>query len=89
MGSRLKRSVVSENVRKSLTQWKKRVRAKQGAAVGLLSMASTSSSDSLVDDDMEGSSSRVEDSPYDDDKLEVSLHSDHLDDEDDDRFDVE
>ncbi|KDO71251.1 hypothetical protein CISIN_1g0092231mg, partial [Citrus sinensis] len=49
MGSRFKRSVVSENVRVSLGNWKKRVRAKQSASVGLVSAASNSSSDSLVD----------------------------------------
>lgn len=75
MGSRWKRSVVSENVRVSLGNWKKRVRAKQSASVGLVSAASNSSSDSLVDnmnkmDDftsgagsisMEGSCSMVKD----------------------------
>ncbi|KAL9464671.1 hypothetical protein AB3S75_002304 [Citrus x aurantiifolia] len=49
MGSRFKRSVVSENVRVSLGNWKKRVRAKQSASIGLVSAASNSSSDSLVD----------------------------------------
>ena len=96
MGSRLKRSVVSENVRVSLGNWKKRVRAKQSASVGLVSAASNSSS---MDDFtsgagsmmMEGSSSIVKDLSIlnqDTSAPEHSLHSYHscdtdLDDHDD------
>ncbi|KAJ4714172.1 MLO-like protein [Melia azedarach] len=106
MGSRLKRSVISENVRTSLSTWKKRARAKQRSSIGLLSATSTTSLDSLIDDmnkiddftstSVEESSSTAKDSsvlhqdtsgskhpifevlPFEEEKLEVSLHSDHL-----------
>ncbi|TXG59806.1 hypothetical protein EZV62_014379 [Acer yangbiense] len=50
MGSRLKRSVVSQNVRTSLSHWKRRVRAKKSIPGGLLSAASTTSLESMEDD---------------------------------------
>ncbi|KAK3224339.1 hypothetical protein Dsin_011364 [Dipteronia sinensis] len=50
MGSRLKRSVVSQNVRTSLSHWQRRVRAKKSIPVGLLSVASTASLESMEDD---------------------------------------
>ncbi|GAV64850.1 Mlo domain-containing protein [Cephalotus follicularis] len=76
MGSRFKKSVVSENVRQSLSKWQRRVKARQSSASPLLK-PSTASSDSVVDDmntsdtfdssNMERSSSRIED-------LSVSSH---------------
>ncbi|KAI9165779.1 hypothetical protein LWI28_020272 [Acer negundo] len=50
MGSRLKRSVVSQNVRTSLSHWQRRVKAKKSIPVGLLSAASTTSLESMEDD---------------------------------------
>ncbi|KAH7566263.1 hypothetical protein JRO89_XS08G0127600 [Xanthoceras sorbifolium] len=50
MGSRLKRSVVSQNVRTSLSHWQRRVRAKKSSSIGLMSTASTTSLESMADD---------------------------------------
>ncbi|KAE8010632.1 hypothetical protein FH972_006987 [Carpinus fangiana] len=68
MGSRFGKSVISENVRESLTGWQRRVKAKHGSSVGLLSATATLSSGSVGDemeiihdlasDSMEGSSSK-------------------------------
>lgn len=70
MGSRLKKSVVPEHVRQSLSRW--RVKAKQGSSVTLTNATSITSLDSLIDDtnkdddfpaqsSMEGSSSTYKD----------------------------
>ncbi|XVE82472.1 hypothetical protein DITRI_Ditri16bG0007400 [Diplodiscus trichospermus] len=52
MGSRFKKAVVSENVRESLSKWKRRVKKeKQGSLIGLLKEShSTSSLDSMATD---------------------------------------
>ena len=50
MGSRLKKAVVSENVRESLSKWKRRVKEKQGSSVALRESQSTSSLDSMGTD---------------------------------------
>ena len=51
MGSKFKKAVVSENVRESLSKWKRRVKEKQGSSVGLLKESrSTSSLDSMGTD---------------------------------------
>ncbi|XP_022751467.1 MLO-like protein 4 [Durio zibethinus] len=51
MGSRFKKAVVSENVRDSLSKWKRRVKEKQGSSVALLRESrSTSSLDSMGTD---------------------------------------
>ncbi|KAJ7953140.1 MLO-like protein [Quillaja saponaria] len=47
MGSRFKKSVISENVRKSLSTWKRRVKDRQSPSAALLSAASTPSADSV------------------------------------------
>ena len=44
MGSRFKKSVVSENVRKSLSKWQRRVKDRQSSSYALLSATSTTSS---------------------------------------------
>ncbi|XP_073145289.1 MLO-like protein 4 [Henckelia pumila] len=50
MGSKYKKTIVSENVRRSLHGWRKRVRAKQeSTSRGLKGTASTTSLDSMVD----------------------------------------
>ncbi|XP_073041203.1 MLO-like protein 4 isoform X4 [Primulina eburnea] len=52
MGSKYKKTIVSENVRRSLHGWRKRVRAKQeSTSRGLKGTASTTSLDSMVDDE--------------------------------------
>lgn len=67
MGSRFKKSVVSENVRESLSGWKRRVKARQSTSskTGLLSSSSTSTAafssdsskvDSSSSNSVEGSS---------------------------------
>lgn len=72
MGSRLKKSVVPEHVRQSLSRWKRLVKAKQGSSVTLTNATSITSLDSLIDDtnkdddfpaqsSMEGSSSTYKD----------------------------
>ncbi|KAJ0096734.1 hypothetical protein Patl1_29101 [Pistacia atlantica] len=74
MGSTLKKSVVSEHVRQSLTKWRRRVKAKRSSSVlTLVNATSTTSLDSLIDDtnrtddfaappsSMEGSSSTFKD----------------------------
>ncbi|XVF59792.1 hypothetical protein PTKIN_Ptkin07bG0304300 [Pterospermum kingtungense] len=51
MGSRFKKAVISENVRESLSKWKRRVKSKQGSSVsGLRGSRSTSSLDSMGTD---------------------------------------
>ncbi|KAA8531988.1 hypothetical protein F0562_006870 [Nyssa sinensis] len=51
MGSRFKKSIVSENIRSSLHGWKRRVKARQGGPSSTLpSATSTTSLDSLVDE---------------------------------------
>lgn len=47
MGSRFKKSVISENVRKSLSKWQRRVKEKQSSSYALLSATSTTSTTSL------------------------------------------
>lgn len=72
MGSRLKKSVVSEHVRESLSKWQRRVKAKRSSSVTLVNATSITSLDSLIDDtnksddlaapsSMEGSSSTFKD----------------------------
>lgn len=72
MGSRFKKSVMTENVRTSLVRWQRRVKARNGtSSVALLSAAA---SDSVVHDveriddfainSMEGSSSVVRDTSF-------------------------
>uniref|UniRef100_A0A5B6Z816 MLO-like protein n=1 Tax=Davidia involucrata TaxID=16924 RepID=A0A5B6Z816_DAVIN len=72
MGSRFKKSIVSENVRSSLHGWQRRVKARQGGPTSTFpSATSTTSLDSSVDEidgtdtvasgSMEGGSSRYED----------------------------
>ncbi|OWM66452.1 hypothetical protein CDL15_Pgr013669 [Punica granatum] len=52
MGSRFKKTVISENVRRSLHGWQRRAKAKQhGSSTPLLGAMSVASLDSLVDDD--------------------------------------
>jgi len=68
MGSRFKKSLISDNVRKSLTGWQRRVKTRHGSSVALLSATATTSPGSVGDemgrihdlasDSMEGSSSR-------------------------------
>ncbi|PQQ10807.1 MLO-like protein 4 [Prunus yedoensis var. nudiflora] len=51
MGERFKKSVVSENVRNSLSVWKRRVKAKQSTSSSTAALLRTStSSDSIVDE---------------------------------------
>ncbi|PQM39250.1 MLO-like protein 4 isoform X1 [Prunus yedoensis var. nudiflora] len=51
MGARFKKSVVSENVRNSLSVWKRRVKAKQSTSSSTAALLRTStSSDSVVDE---------------------------------------
>lgn len=51
MGSKFKKSVISENVRRSLHVWHKRVKARQDRSLyNLMSAASTTSLDSMVDE---------------------------------------
>ncbi|GLT57407.1 hypothetical protein SLA2020_303820 [Shorea laevis] len=50
MGSRFKKSLLSENVRKSLTGWQRRVKGRHGSSVALLSATATSSPGSLEDE---------------------------------------
>ncbi|GAU22621.1 hypothetical protein TSUD_234430, partial [Trifolium subterraneum] len=87
MGSRFKKSVISENVRKSLSKWQKRVKEKQSSSYELLNTATTTSLESwqngmdnanvstLISETEEGSSSGIKDicfSNFDD----VSLNHD-------------
>lgn len=53
MGSKVKKSLVSENVRNSLHQWKRRVKARPGvsSSVALVGATSLSSSVCTMDDD--------------------------------------
>ncbi|XP_012574414.1 MLO-like protein 4 isoform X2 [Cicer arietinum] len=48
MGSRLKKSVISENVRKSLSKWHRRVKAKRSSSYALLTKTSPTSLDFLL-----------------------------------------
>ncbi|CAL0311459.1 unnamed protein product [Lupinus luteus] len=50
MGSKMKKSVVSENVRKSLSKWQGRVKNRQGSSCAQLDAASKTTSDSLLHD---------------------------------------
>lgn len=50
MGSRFKKSLLSENVRKSLTGWQRRVKSRHGSSVALLSATATSFPGSLEDE---------------------------------------
>ena len=47
MGSRFKKSLVSENVRNSLQQWKKRVKTRSGSASSVAVVGATSHSSSV------------------------------------------
>ncbi|XVE87448.1 hypothetical protein DITRI_Ditri18aG0118300 [Diplodiscus trichospermus] len=47
MGSRFKKTVVSENVRESLSKWKRRVKEKQGSSVALLGDSNSNTNSSL------------------------------------------
>lgn len=68
MGSRYNKSVVSKNVRNSLTGWQRRVKAKNASSISLLSAGTTASQDSTehdkgktddcVPNSMEGSTAR-------------------------------
>lgn len=68
MGSRYNKSVVSKNVRNSLTGWQRRVKAKNASSISLLSSGTTASQDSTAHDkgktddcvpnSMEGSTAR-------------------------------
>ncbi|KAJ7944154.1 MLO-like protein [Quillaja saponaria] len=46
MGSSFKKSVISENVRRSLAKWQRKVKDRQGSSAALLSTTRTTSSDS-------------------------------------------
>lgn len=48
MGSRFKKTVVSENVRKSLSKWQRRVKEKQSSTCAVLTTTSPSSLNSLM-----------------------------------------
>ena len=48
MGSRFKKSVISEDVRKSLSKWQRRVKDKQSSSAAFLSATSTPSSDFVL-----------------------------------------
>ena len=65
MGAKFKKTVVSENVRKSLHGWQRRVKAKQSSSTSnLLALPSTTSlGSSMTDSELRigGSSARVED----------------------------
>ncbi|KAE9612942.1 hypothetical protein Lalb_Chr05g0212341 [Lupinus albus] len=50
MGSKIKKSVISENVRKSLSKWQKRVKNRQGSSCALQNATSETTSDSLLHD---------------------------------------
>lgn len=50
MGSKFKKSVISESVRASLHGWQRRAKAKHSSSTPLLSVASVTSLDSLADD---------------------------------------
>ncbi|KAF8035449.1 hypothetical protein BT93_C1467 [Corymbia citriodora subsp. variegata] len=50
MGSKFKKSVISESVRTSLHGWHRRAKAKRSSSTPLLSMASVTSLDSMADD---------------------------------------
>ncbi|KAK7309366.1 hypothetical protein RJT34_06030 [Clitoria ternatea] len=47
MGSRFKKTVIAENVRKSLSKWQRRVKARQNCSNSVFNAASTSSSSTL------------------------------------------
>jgi mlo protein len=49
MGSRFKKSVISENVRKSLSKWQRRVKKKHSSSYELLNENSTTSLESMLD----------------------------------------
>lgn len=72
MGSRFKKTVISENVRKSLSKWQRRVKEKQSSAYEILNTSTTTSLESLmhgmdnytsalIRETQEGSSSRTKD----------------------------
>lgn len=48
MGSRFKKTVVSENVRKSLSKWQRRVKERQSYSSALLTATSTASISSFI-----------------------------------------
>lgn len=54
MGSKFKKSLVSENVRNSLHQWKRRVKSRPGASTSVALMGATSLSSSVCTMDDEG-----------------------------------
>lgn len=47
MGSRFKKTVISESVRKSLSKWQRRVKEKQSSSYELLNTSTTTSLESL------------------------------------------
>ncbi|KAL3844996.1 hypothetical protein ACJIZ3_002399 [Penstemon smallii] len=54
MGSKFKKTIVSENVRRSLHGWRRKVKAKQdGPAFSLVTVPSTASLDSMVDEEQQ------------------------------------
>ncbi|CAI8588584.1 unnamed protein product [Vicia faba] len=72
MGSRFKKTVISENVRKSLSKWQRRVKEKQSSSYEILNTSTTTSLESLkhgmdnctsalTRETQEGSSSRTKD----------------------------
>ncbi|XP_045815681.1 MLO-like protein 4 [Trifolium pratense] len=94
MGSRFKKSVISENVRKSLYKWQKRVKEKQSSSYELLNTTTTTSSESwqngmdnanvsiLISETEEGNSSGIKDicfSNFDDGPLSPSYDEDDHD----------
>lgn len=48
MGSRFKKTVISESVRKSLSKWQRRVKEKQSSSYELLNTSTTTSLESLL-----------------------------------------
>ncbi|CAJ2646612.1 unnamed protein product [Trifolium pratense] len=94
MGSRFKKSVISENVRKSLSKWQKRVKEKQSSSYELLNTTTTTSLESwhngmdnanvstLISETEEGNSSGIKDicfSNFDDRPLSPSYDEDDHD----------
>lgn len=70
MGSRFKKSVIPENVRKSLSEWQRRVKDRRNSSYALLTATSTTSDSMLYETDKsnycaltseEGSSSGTKD----------------------------
>jgi mlo protein len=92
MGSRFKKSVISENVRKSLSKWQRRVKEKQSSSYELLNSTTTTSLESwqngmenenaLISEIEEGSSSGIKDicfSNFDDVPLSPNYDEDDHD----------